>query len=138
MVGDGENSQILSKSKGKKDKLEMTGQVLPSHSTHSLCFHLTLAGLATACRVSSRPLPSEPIFLGTPYLLLQQPFVPADPSTSKALLWPGPPPPQLANNLLSLRPYLQPALSGSLLCRRSCSEPTPRCRPSASVCQAAL
>lgn len=47
MVGDGENSQILSKSKGKKNKLETTGQVLPSHSTHSLCFHLTLAGLAT-------------------------------------------------------------------------------------------
>ena len=68
MVGDGENSQILSKSKGKKDKLETTGQVLPSHSTHSLCIHLTLAGLATACRVSSRPLPSEPVFLGTPLL----------------------------------------------------------------------
>ena len=57
MVGDGENSQILSKSKGKKDKLEMTRQVLPSHSTHSLCFHLTLAAWPTPSTVSSRPPP---------------------------------------------------------------------------------
>lgn len=143
MVGDGENSQILSKSKGKKDKLEMTRQVLPSHSTHSLCFHLTLAAWPTPSTVSSRPRPSKPVFLGTPYLLLQQCFVPADPSTGKGLLRPGPPPPQLANPHLSLRPYLRPgilqaALSVSLLRRRSCSEPTHCCHPSASVCKAAL
>ena len=43
----GWDSQILSKSKGENDKLEMTGQVLPPHPTHSPRFHLTPACLAT-------------------------------------------------------------------------------------------